>query len=89
MVAGPKLLLFGLVLALAVSASVAARAQSQDVREAQERLATFGYDPGPADGIIGPKTRSALRSFQEQAGLPVSGEADPQTLDALGIASES
>lgn len=39
----------------------------------QEGLATFGYDPGPADGIAGPKTHAAVRAFQNDHGLPVTG----------------
>src|SRR3546814_4626751 len=34
---------------------------------------------------MGPKTRTALRSFQERAGLPVSGQVDSPTLTALGV----
>ena len=33
---------------------------SQEVIEIQKRLKRNGYDPGPIDGIIGPKTRRAL-----------------------------
>ncbi len=39
----------------------------------QRALARLGYDPGPADGIAGPRTRSAIRAFQAAAGLPVNG----------------
>lgn len=31
-----------------------------DVREVQERLAVLGYDPGPVDGMFGPKTNAAI-----------------------------
>lgn len=33
---------------------------SQEVMEIQKRLKRNGYDPGPIDGIMGPKTRKAL-----------------------------
>ena len=39
----------------------------------QRALARLGYDPGPADGISGPRTRAAIRAFQAAAGLPVDG----------------
>ena len=31
------------------------------VREVQQALSNAGYDPGPIDGIFGPRTKSALR----------------------------
>ena len=36
---------------------------------------TFGYKPGPADGILGHQTRNAIEAFQRDRGLPVTGEA--------------
>ncbi len=54
---------------------------SRDViREAQTLLARMGYHPGTADGIWGPKTGSAFRSFLRDAGLP---ETDSLTLATL------
>lgn len=35
------------------------------------------------DGVMGPKTRSAIRSFQQQRGLKVDGVVGPQTERAL------
>ena len=37
----------------------------------------------PADGIIGPGTSSAIQAYQQQHGLPVSGNMDRMTLEAL------
>ena len=54
------------------------------VRRVQERLAAAGFDPGPADGIAGPRTRAALRAFQEARGLDPTGEPDGPTLTELG-----
>jgi len=39
----------------------------------------------PADGIVGPQTRRAIRSFQRANGLAVDGIVGPQTLAALGL----
>lgn len=46
-----------------------------EIRELQTRLGRLGYDPGPIDGIVGPRTRGAIRAFEADAGLPVEGEA--------------
>jgi hypothetical protein len=33
------------------------------VREVQQALLSAGFDPGPVDGIMGPRTKSALRKY--------------------------
>lgn len=35
----------------------------EHVRDVQQALANAGYDPGPIDGIFGPRTKSALRKY--------------------------
>ena len=55
------------------------------VQQAQARLKAAGFDPGPPDGTLGPKTREALRQYQRTKGLPTTGELDAQTLDALHV----
>jgi peptidoglycan hydrolase-like protein with peptidoglycan-binding domain len=57
------------------------------VKSAQERLADKGYNPGPADGVAGPQTRSALRKFQADQGLPSTGRFDQPTLAKLDVAA--
>ena len=49
----------------------------------QQRLTGLGYDPGPVDGIMGRKTRTAIRAFQRYAELPVTGEASDTLLERL------
>ena len=41
----------------------ATAARPEHVRELQEALAKSGYDPGPVDGIMGPRTKDALRKY--------------------------
>lgn len=53
------------------------------MRGVQRELKRAGYDPGIQDGMIGPATRDALRRFQEDQGLPVTGEPDVPTLTRL------
>ena len=46
-------------------------------------LAVHGYDPGPADGVAGPRTRAAIEQYQMDARLPVDGRASAALLDHL------
>ena len=46
-----------------------------EIREIQQLLNEFDFDAGPEDGVIGEKTRTAIRSFQQAGGLPVDGRA--------------
>jgi peptidoglycan hydrolase-like protein with peptidoglycan-binding domain len=55
------------------------------VQQAQARLKAAGFDPGPPDGTLGPKTRDALRRYQRTKGLQATGDLDAQTLDALHL----
>jgi hypothetical protein len=55
----------------------------QDVRRAQEALRNQGQDPGPIDGIMGPRTRQALRQFQKANGLQQTGTLDAETRERL------
>ena len=52
----------------------------------QEELVAHGYRAGAADGVVGRKTRGAIRRYQRDAGLPVDGEATKELLDHLKFA---
>lgn len=43
------------------------------VARVQAGLLKLGYDPGPADGIMGSKTETAIRAYQRDHGLLVDG----------------
>ncbi len=58
----------------------------EQVRKIQKALLHAGFNPGPADGIIGPKTMAALENFQKQKNLAV-GHITKETLQALDIAN--
>jgi len=59
--------------------------QRKLVKQVQEQLIAEGFDPGPADGIIGLRTKKAVRSYQAKHGLSLTGELDGTTLKALGL----
>ena len=42
---------------------------TEGTRQVQRQLAKRGYDPGPVDGVAGPKTQHAFRQFQQSQGL--------------------
>jgi lysozyme family protein len=61
-------LLLGGMLAAGASAAETPKSRSKaasasHVRELQEALQKSGYDPGPVDGIMGPRTKAALRKY--------------------------
>lgn len=53
------------------------------VRGVQQRLNSLGFSCGTADGVIGPKTRAALKRFQNRHGITASGESDVPTQNKL------
>ena len=48
------------------------------VREVQRALTGLGYEPGPIDGLMGPRTRAAVRAYQEASGLTADGTLTPE-----------
>lgn len=57
----------------------------RDVEALQRALASNGINPGPIDGDYGTLTREAVREFQQLYDLPITGVADQETLDGLGV----
>ena len=57
--------------------------QLSDLRAVQAALAQRGYYRGPIDGVYGPETRNAIRSFQAHQGLTVTGQVDGRLIRAL------
>jgi len=51
--------------------------------EIQRRLTELGLYAGKPDGILGPKTKAAIRAFQRVHGLAADGIAGPKTLAEL------
>jgi hypothetical protein len=57
------------------------------IREAQQALKEKGYDPGPIDGVMGTRTKEAIKSFQNASNLQVTGSLDARTAQELGLQS--
>ena len=55
------------------------------IASAQRALRAEGYDPGPADGKLHPKTAEAVMQAQEQRELEPTGRLDRRTAAALGV----
>ena len=54
-----------------------------DVRGAQQALRDKGFDPGPIDGRMGPRTAAAVREFQSKENIIASGQLDAETRGRL------
>ncbi len=92
--AGATLVVAAVAAALPVSGGAHGRAKSSGSAEVRVELLRVG-SRGPAvvrlqrklgvatDGIFGPRTRAAVRSYQKRHGLVVDGIVGPQTRSAL------
>ncbi len=52
-------------------------------KELQQRLVSRGYDVGKVDGIVGEKTRAAVKDMQLKLGMPADSYPTPELLSAL------
>lgn len=59
----------------------------EQIMAMQKSLITRGYNPGEPDGVMGPATRSALSSFQKDAGLIADGFPNQAALEKLSLPS--
>jgi len=57
------------------------------VRELQRLLRRLGHDPGGADGLIGERTREAIRAFERTRNMEVRGRATDVVLEAARAAA--
>jgi len=58
-------------------------AYSNTVLQIQQELARQGFDPGPADGLMGARTRGAIIAYQQRSGLSVTGQPSMNLLDHI------
>ncbi len=57
----------------------------QTIQAIQQALKDMGYFKGTIDGLLGPRTRTAIGAFQREAGLTVTGRPDASTLRRLNL----
>jgi peptidoglycan hydrolase-like protein with peptidoglycan-binding domain len=68
------------------SGNLARGARGEAVRRLQLALMRAGiFVAGGADGIFGPATEQALKTYQRRKGFPATGRLDAQTARALGL----
>ena len=58
-------------------------AEKPNDKDVQQALKNAGLYHGPIDGNIGPKTKKAIREFQEQNKLNADGKVGPRTWKKL------
>lgn len=54
-----------------------------EVIEVQKYLRVKGFNPGSIDGVFGPRTEEAVKSFQEANNLTPTGIIDLETYNRL------
>lgn len=68
---------------VAATESLPPQMETAYLRGIQKELRAHGYDAGPVDGRMGPRTAATIRRYQRDAGLPVDGVASKELLDHL------
>src|SRR5689334_18408340 len=69
--------------------TVGLKVDQEAILQMQQALNDAGYHLGEPDGKPGPTTTAALKKFQTDRHLPVTGKLDSITMAALGISSSS
>jgi photosystem II stability/assembly factor-like uncharacterized protein len=72
--------------AAAAPQTTASKTSTDTMRRAQQALNASGYNVGVPDGRGGAQTIAALKKYQADRHLPVTGRLDDVTLKSLGIA---
>lgn len=62
-------------------------AQNDQIELAQNLLQDLGYDAGTPDGAMGPRTRTAIMSFEKSNNMPETGRVSVELIDRLSLAA--
>jgi TPR repeat protein len=67
----------------AAAAPVPAVQQPNLIARMQDALSRLGYDPGPVDGMMGARTRTAIRAFERSVDLSETGSPSEEVLQRM------
>ena len=59
------------------------KAEKNLINDIQKHLNSLGYDAGPVDGILGPRTKAAISDFQNTLGIDPTGQPSQRLLVLL------
>lgn len=62
---------------------------AKQIRPAQQVLNALGFDAGPPDGAMGEQTRNALRQFQAENEMDITGTLTDDVVQALNAAADA
>ena len=71
-------------LAMLLLALPACAQSAREIEAVQARLAELGYEPGPADGMMGSMTENAILAFQHDMGMEETGTVSVTLMHVLG-----
>ena len=77
------MVLCAVALAYPAASAPAEQLDTETTQLLQAALRDANFDPGPLDGQYGPRTRAAVRAWQEERGEPNTGYLTKAQLDAL------
>ncbi|CAM4061180.1 peptidase S41 [Bacillus manliponensis] len=55
----------------------------EQIKHAQSMLKSLGYEPGREDGYFSKETEAAVKAFQSEKGIEVTGKLDKKTAEAI------
>jgi hypothetical protein len=65
------------------------RGSASNIKAVQQALKDKGHDPGPIDGVMGARTKEAIKAFQSASNIEATGTLDARTAQELGVSSAS
>lgn len=77
------------IIAVLLAGPIIAADAPEDLERFQTLLKNQGFHYGAVDGVPGPETTAAIKRFQIQNGLPVTGDLDATTREAILRGSDS
>lgn len=68
-----------------IVATVQAAYNKETIKDVQEALNNEGYDCGTPDGVVGKNTKAAIKQYQKDNSLKVTGTVNNTLLKSLGV----